>query len=119
MALNKVMINLAKQIVCDGEGITKLIEVNVVNAKNKNQALKIAFSIAESLLVKTAIHGEDANWGRIIMAIGKKSEKIDQCKFILKFGNHIVAKNGQAFKNLDKRKLDIYMKNKTFILYVV
>ena len=69
ISLKKVMSKLAKQIVCDGEGISKLIEVNISNAKSKIQAKKIAFAIAESMLVKTAIYGGDANWGRIIMAI--------------------------------------------------
>jgi glutamate N-acetyltransferase/amino-acid N-acetyltransferase len=112
LALKKVMTNLAKQIVCDGEGISKLIEVNVNNAANKKQASKIAFSIAESLLVRTAVYGNDTNWGRIIAAIGKTFEKIDQSKFILKFGNYLVGKNGKASKNLNERKLKTYIKNK-------
>ena len=110
--LRKVMIKLAQQIVCDGEGISKLIEVNVTNAKNKNQAKKIAFSIGESLLVKTAIFGEDANWGRIIMAIGKTSENIDPRKFSLSFGKHIILKNGMVSKQFDEKLLNNYMKNK-------
>ena len=110
--LRKVMIKLAQQIACDGEGISKLIEVNVTNAKNKNQAKKIAFSIGESLLVKTAIFGEDANWGRIIMAIGKTSENIDPRKFSLSFGKHIILKNGMVSKQFDENLLNNYMKNK-------
>ena len=70
-ALNKVLLNLAKRVVSDGEGASKFITVNVQNCKNENDAKKIAFSIANSPLVKTAITGEDPNWGRIIMAIGK------------------------------------------------
>ena len=85
-ALNAVLLNLAKRVAADGEGSSKFVTVNVINTKTFIDAKNIAFSIAESLLVKTAIHGEDANWGRIIMAIGKKSEKIDQSKFLLKFG---------------------------------
>ena len=111
-ALKKVMIELAKQIVCDGEGISKLIEVNVSNAKNKIQAKKIAFSIAESLLVKTAICGQDPNWGRIIMAIGKTLEKIEQDQISLKFGKHLIIKNGMVEKKLNEKKLKNYMKNK-------
>ena len=106
------MIKLAQQIVCDGEGISKLIEVNVTNAKNKNQAKKIAFSIGESLLVKTATFGEDANWGRIIMAVGKTSENIDPRKFSLSFGKHIILKNGMVSKQFDEKLLNNYMKNK-------
>ena len=111
-SLKKIMRKLAQQIVCDGEGISKLIEVNVFNANSKTQAKKIAFSIAESLLVKTAICGEDANWGRIIMAIGKTSEKIDQNKLSLKFGNNIIIHNGMISKKFNENKLNKYMKNK-------
>ena len=71
------MLDLAKQIVIDGEGAKKIIEITVENAKSVNSAKKIAFSIANSPLVKTAIAGEDANWGRIVMAIGKSYESID------------------------------------------
>ena len=111
-SLNNVMCKLAKQIACDGEGISKLIEVNVLNAKNKTQAKKIAFSIGESLLVKTAIFGEDANWGRIIMAIGKTSENIDPMKFSLSFGNNFIIKQGMVSKKFNEKKLNNYMKNK-------
>ena len=110
--LNKIMLNLAKQIVSDGEGITKLIEVNLINAKNKIQAKKIAFSIAESLLNKTAVYGEDPNWGRIIMAIGKTREKINQDNISLSFGNNILIKNGKIKNNININKLNLYMKNK-------
>jgi len=68
--LNKVMKELSMKIITDGEGVNKLIKVNVTKAKNKIQAKNIAFSIANSPLVKTAIAGEDANWGRVVMAIG-------------------------------------------------
>ena len=69
MLINKVLLNLAKRVVADGEGASKFITINVDNCKNENDAKKIAFSIANSPLVKTAIAGEDPNWGRIIMAI--------------------------------------------------
>ena len=111
-SLKKVMKNLAKQIVSDGEGISKLIEVNLYNAKSKAQAKKIAFSIAESLLVKTAIFGEDCNWGRVIMAIGKTSEKINPNKLSLKFGKHVIIHNGLVSKKFNEKKLNIYMRNK-------
>jgi len=70
-----VMLNLSKQIVSDGEGISKLIEVNVFNANNYSQASRVAFSVAESILVKTAVAGEDANWGRILAAVGRARVK--------------------------------------------
>ena len=76
-ALNKVLLNLAKRVVADGEGATKFISIKVNNCKNENNAKKIGFSIANSPLVKTAIAGEDPNWGRIIMAIGKAGVSID------------------------------------------
>ena len=109
--LQKVMKELSLKIVTDGEGVKKLIKVNVIKAKNNNQAKKIAFSIANSPLVKTAIAGEDANWGRIVMAIGKTQEKIKQEKIKIKFGNYILAKNGEGNKNINISKIDKYMKN--------
>ena len=72
----------------------------------------MAFSIAESTLVKTAIAGEDANWGRVVMAVGKADKHIDQNKIIIKFGNSVVAKKGARYKKIDLRKLNHYMKNK-------
>ena len=110
--VNDIMLSLSKQIVSDGEGISKLMEVTVSNAKNKTQASNVAFSIAESTLVKTAIAGEDANWGRVVMAIGKADKHIDQNKIIIKFGNSVVAKKGERYKKIDLRKLNHYMKNK-------
>ncbi len=116
--VHDIMLNLSKQIVSDGEGISKLIEVTVSNAKNKIQASKVAFSIAESNLVKTAIAGEDANWGRIVMAIGKADKHIDQNKIIIKFDNLVVAKKGAMYKKIDLTKLNRYMKNKVIKIKV-
>ena len=82
MALNKVLLNLAKRVVADGEGSSKFISINVKNCKTEKDAKKIAFLIANSPLVKTAIAGEDPNWGRIIMAIGKAGIAIDIRKII-------------------------------------
>jgi len=110
--VNNVMENLSKQIVSDGEGISKLIEVQVSNAKNKNQANKVAFSIAESLLVKTAIAGGDANWGRVVMAVGKADQNINQNKLIIKFNNLILAKKGSIYSKINIKKINSYMKNK-------
>ena len=75
--LNSVLLNLAKSVVADGEGATKFVSVNVINCKNENDAKKIAFSVCNSPLVKSAINGEDPNWGRIIMAIGKSNVKVN------------------------------------------
>lgn len=110
--LKDVMHDLSLQIVCDGEGISKLMQINVFNAKTYNQASLIAFSVANSPLVKTAIAGEDANWGRVIMAIGKTNEKIDQEKIKLKFGNLLVAAKGKIYPKINNKKLDSYMKRK-------
>jgi glutamate N-acetyltransferase/amino-acid N-acetyltransferase len=109
--LHKVMKELSMMIVSDGEGIKKLIKVNVLKAKTKTQAKKIGFSIINSPLVKTAIAGEDANWGRIVMAIGKTNEKIVQNKITIKFGDTLLANNGERNKNINISKIDKYMKN--------
>ena len=108
--LNKVMKELSMKVIEDGEGINKLIKVNVTEAKNKIQAKNIAFSIANSPLVKTAIAGEDANWGRVVMAIGKTQEKIDQEKIKIKFGNILLG--NKTNNKINTSKVDKYMKNK-------
>ena len=112
LGLKDVMLKLALQVVCDGEGISKLMKIIVSGASTYKQASSVAFSIANSPLVKTAIAGQDANWGRVIMAIGKSDSKIDQNKIKLKFGNLLVAFNGQKFARINIKKLDIYMKRK-------
>ncbi len=114
----KLMKELSIKIVTDGEGVQKLIKVSVINAKNKNQSKKIAFSIVNSPLVKTAIAGEDANWGRIIAAIGKTQEKIKQEKTSIKFGNNILAMNGKIYSNINISKVDKYMKNQVIDIEV-
>ncbi len=116
--INELMHDLSLQVVKDGEGISKLIRVNVLNARSKKQAKKIAFSIANSPLIKTAVAGEDANWGRVIMAIGKTEENIYQNKIRIMFGNYIVCENGSISKKINIRKLDNYMKNKTIDINV-
>ncbi len=111
--LKKAMIDLAKKIVMDGEGARKFIEITVTNARTATSARKICFSIANSLLVKTAIAGEDANWGRLIMAIGKTkiNLKIEKIKiYIQKF---LLCEDGQANKKIDDTKLSHALKRKT------
>ena len=107
--LEKVFLYLAEQIVRDGEGATKLMEVNVKNARNKSSAEKISRSIANSPLVKTAIYGGDPNWGRIIMAIGKTYETVKKDKLKISFGNYLVAKNGLVNPKIDEIKLKKYL----------
>jgi glutamate N-acetyltransferase / amino-acid N-acetyltransferase len=109
IALKKLCLNLSKQIIVDGEGAKKFITINVINAKSLGSAKKIAFSIANSPLVKTAVAGEDPNWGRIAMGIGKSGEIVDQKKLKIKIGNFIVAENGKISESYDEKKLKAYM----------
>ena len=109
LALKKLCLNLAKQIVVDGEGAKKFVTINVINAKSLGSAKNIAFSIANSPLVKTAIAGEDPNWGRIVMGIGKSGEIVDQKKLKIKIGNILVAENGKISEIFDEQKLKEYM----------
>ena len=110
-ALNKVLLNLAKRVVADGEGASKFITINVSNCKTEGDAKKIAFSIANSPLVKTAIAGEDPNWGRIIMAIGKSNVPIKIDKLTMKLGNLIIIQNGKLNTNYSEEYSSEYMKN--------
>ena len=110
IALKKLCLNLAKQIVVDGEGAKKFVTINVINAKSLGSAKNIAFSIANSPLFKTAIAGEDPNWGRIAMGIGKSGEIVDQKKLKIKIGEFIVAENGKVSESYDEKKLKEYMK---------
>ena len=105
------MLNLAKQIVSDGEGISKLIEIEVLEARSFKQASNVAFSIANSLLVKTAIAGEDANWGRIVMAIGKSGVKLNIKKLSISLGKHKILKNGILSEEYNETEISEYMKN--------
>ncbi len=108
-SLKNVCLNLAKQIVVDGEGAKKFLTIKVINAKSTLSAKKIAFSVANSPLVKTAIAGEDPNWGRVIMGIGKSGEKIDKNKIAIKFGEFLLADMGAPVENIDFDKLKEYM----------
>ena len=109
IALKKLCLNLAKQIVVDGEGAKKFLTIKVINAKSLSSAKNIAFSIANSPLVKTAVAGEDPNWGRIAMGIGKSGEVIDQKKLKIKIGNFVVAENGKISETYNEEKLKEYM----------
>jgi len=110
IALNKVLLNLAKRVVADGEGASKFITIDIQGCKNENDAKKIGFSIANSPLVKTAISGEDANWGRIIMAIGKAGVQINFEKLSIKFANISVVQNGKLNPNYNENEVSDYMK---------
>ncbi|NDV02688.1 bifunctional glutamate N-acetyltransferase/amino-acid acetyltransferase ArgJ [Pseudoroseicyclus tamaricis] len=93
-ALEAVMLDLAHQVVKDGEGATKFVEVRVTGAENDDDARKVALAIANSPLVKTAVAGEDPNWGRIVMAVGKSGAAADRDKLSIRFGDIVVAENG-------------------------
>jgi len=109
-ALHRLTLNLAKQIVVDGEGAKKFITVKVIGARSTSMAKNIAFSIANSPLVKTAIAGEDPNWGRIVMAIGKSGENVIANKIQIKIGNHLVAEQSKVSKDYNEKNLQDYMK---------
>ena len=117
-ALKMVCLELSKQVVVDGEGAKKFITVKITNAATIEIAKKIAFSIANSPLVKTAVAGEDPNWGRILMGIGKSGEKIDSKKIIIKLGEFIVAENGKVSESYNEEKLQEYMKWDSILIEV-
>lgn len=110
-ALDTVLLDLAQQIVRDGEGASKFIAITVTGAENDLAARKIALAIANSPLVKTAIAGEDANWGRIVMAVGKAGEMADRDKLEIQIGGHAVAQSGVAVDGFDESPIAAHMKN--------
>ncbi len=110
-ALNKVLLNLAKRVVADGEGASKFITIKVENCKNEIDAKKIGFSIANSPLVKTALAGEDPNWGRIIMAIGKAGVAMDVENLSINFGDFNIIQNGKVNQNYNEEDVTEYIKN--------
>ena len=117
-ALNKVLLNLAKRVVNDGEGASKFITINVKNCKTDEDAKKIAFSISNSSLVKTAIAGEDPNWGRVVMAIGKAGVTINLEKLSIKFGDIIIVSKGKLNSNYSESEVSNYMKNSNIDIHI-
>ena len=109
-ALHSVLLNLAKRIVADGEGASKFITINVTKSKTEEDAKKIAFSIANSPLVKTAIAGNDPNWGRIIMAIGKANIDIEVNKLSIKLGSIKIIDKGQLSKIYIESDAAVYLR---------
>ena len=118
IALHSVLLNLAKRVASDGEGASKFISIFVNNAKTQEDAKKVAFSIANSPLVKTAIAGEDCNYGRVIMAIGKSGASINLSKLIIKFGDVKIIEKGQLSIVYNEDEAAEYMKNEKIELYV-
>jgi glutamate N-acetyltransferase/amino-acid N-acetyltransferase len=109
-ALDKLLRNLAHQVVRDGEGARKFVTVNVEGAATRKAAKRIALSIANSPLVKTACAGEDANWGRVVMAVGKAGEKAERDKLDIFFGKIRVAHQGLRDPVYDEAETSAYMK---------
>ena len=114
-SLHVVLLNLAKRVVADGEGASKFITVNVLRSRTEEDAKKIAFSISNSSLVKTAIAGNDPNWGRLIMAIGKTDVDIEISKLSIKLGHMKIIDKGQLSKMYIEDDAKVYMKEENKI----
>lgn len=117
-ALRRLCHDLALQVVRDGEGAQKLIEVVVEGAKNNKEAKQVAMSIANSPLVKTAIAGGDANWGRVVMAVGKSGARADRDRLAIYFGDTVVAKKGEAVANYDEAPVARHLAGREVIIRV-
>ncbi len=117
-ALNAVCIDLAQQLARDGEGAQKFVTVDVTGAVSDISAKVVALAIANSPLVKTAIAGEDANWGRVVMAVGKAGQPADRDKLSIWFGGYSVAKDGQRVEGYDEAPINAHMQGKDVQLTV-
>ena len=116
--LRGVMHDLALQVVKDGEGLTKFVTVQIWGAEDDRAARRIGFSIANSPILKTAIAGEDPNWGRVVMAVGKSGEAADRDRLSIWFGDHIVARNGERAEEYVEKTVAGYMKNRDIVIRV-
>ena len=117
-SVHDVLLNLAKRVAADGEDASKFITINCENCRNEKEAKKISFSIANSSLVKTAFAGEDPNWGRIAMAIGKSNVRMDIKKLSIKIGPYIVLFKGNLSEEFNELKVADYMKNESLDITV-
>jgi glutamate N-acetyltransferase/amino-acid N-acetyltransferase len=117
-ALRGVMLNLAHQVVRDGEGATKFVEVRVTGAASGIDAQKVAMSIANSPLVKTAVAGQDPNWGRIVAAIGKSGAEADRDRLAIRFGDILVAEKGWRHPDYQEEDGANYMLNPELLIHV-
>jgi glutamate N-acetyltransferase / amino-acid N-acetyltransferase len=117
-ALSSVLLDLAHQVVKDGEGASKFITIKVTGAEHNSAAKRIALSIANSPLVKTAIAGEDANWGRIVMAVGKAGERADRDKLQISIGGVLIAGDGEAVEGYDEAPVAAHMKGQNIDILV-
>ncbi len=116
--VHEVMLNLAKRVASDGEGATKFVTIKCLKCKTEKDAKNICFSIANSPLVKTAIFGQDPNWGRIAMAIGKSGAVINPEKLSISIGPNLILNNGRLDKNYNENTLSEYMKNEKIEIIV-
>ncbi len=117
-ALHDVMLDLAHQVVRDGEGATKFVEINVTGADNDADAKTHAMAIANSPLIKTAIAGEDPNWGRVVMAVGKSGAKADRDRLSIRFGDVQVAKDGWRSPDYSETDAAAHMKGEHIVIGV-
>src|ERR1700761_3088560 len=108
--LEAILMDLAFQLVRDGEGATKFVKIAVTGAQSQASARKIARTIAESPLVKTALAGEDANWGRVVMAVGRADEPINRDRLSIRFGDLWAAQDGAIARGYNEAKMSAYMK---------
>ena len=116
--LEEITIALAKKIIVDGEGAKKLIEIEVTGANSNSEAKNIAFAVANSPLVKTAVAGEDANWGRVIMAVGKAKAKINQELLSLSIGAFPIIISGKLVKNFEEKNISKHLKKKEVFINI-
>ncbi len=117
-ALQGVLLDLAQQVVRDGEGASKFVEVRVGGAASDEDARKVAFSIANSPLVKTALAGEDPNWGRVVMAVGKSGARAERDLLSIRFGDILVAENGWVSPDYREEEAAAYMKRSELLIAV-
>ncbi len=116
--LNAVLLELAHLVVKDGEGATKFVEIRVAGAASTKAAKRIGMAVANSPLIKTAIAGEDANWGRIVMAVGKAGEKADRDRLTIRIGGFDVACNGGAVPDYDEAPVAAHMKGSNILIEI-
>jgi len=117
-ALGELMRDLAIQVAKDGEGISKFVTFEVEGAESWHAARKIALACANSLILKTAIAGEDPNWGRVVMAVGKAGEAADRDKLAIWFGPHCVARDGERAEDYDEKTVARYMRDRELTIRV-
>jgi len=117
-SLKDLMLKLAHLIIKDGEGASKFISISVKGTAGIHEARKVAFSVANSPLFKTAMAGSDLNWGRIIMAIGKSGVKVNEKNISIKFGNHFIVKKGKDFLKFSLKKIERYLKKREIEIFI-